>query len=63
MQNVRGSAVLPAGTGKEKKVLVICKGDKQKEALEAGADFVGAEEIIEKIKGRMDRLSGCCCNS
>ena len=49
-QNVRGSVVLPHGTGKEIKVLVICKGDKQKEALEAGADFVGADDVIEKIK-------------
>lgn len=49
-QNIRGSVTLPFGTGKDVKVLVICKGDKQKEAREAGADFVGAEDVIDKIK-------------
>jgi large subunit ribosomal protein L1 len=50
-QNVRGFVTLPAGNGKPVRVLVICKGDKQDEAKAAGADFVGAEEIIEKIQG------------
>ena len=50
-QNIRGVTVLPFGTGKKKKILAICKGPKQDEAKEAGADYVGAEDIIEKIKG------------
>ncbi|MFH1625439.1 MAG: 50S ribosomal protein L1 [Pseudomonadota bacterium] len=50
-QMVRGSAVLPHGTGKEVKVLAFAKGEKEKEAKEAGADFVGAEDLIDKIAG------------
>ena len=49
-QQVRGVVVLPNGTGKSVKVLVIAKGEKAKEAQTANADFVGAEEIIEKIQ-------------
>ena len=49
-QQVRGVVVLPHGTGKSVKVLVIAKGEKAKEAQEAGADFVGAEDMIEKIQ-------------
>ena len=48
-QQVRGSVVLPNGTGKTKKVLVIAKGDKADAAKAAGADIVGAEEIVDKI--------------
>jgi large subunit ribosomal protein L1 len=50
-QMVRGSVVLPNGLGKSVRVLVFAKGEKEKEALEAGADLVGNDEVIEKIKG------------
>ena len=50
-QQVRGVVVLPHGTGKSVKVLVIAKGDKADEAIKAGADFVGAEELVAKIQG------------
>ena len=50
-QMVRSSVVLPNGTGKEIRVLVFAKGDKEKEALEAGADYAGGDEFVEKIQG------------
>ncbi len=50
-QMVRGTVTLPHGTGKEVKVLVIAKGSKADEALEAGADYAGFEEYLDKIKG------------
>ncbi|MBI3016314.1 MAG: 50S ribosomal protein L1 [Candidatus Tectomicrobia bacterium] len=50
-QMVRGSVVYPKGIGKTVKVLVFAKGEKVKEALEAGADYVGAEEYVEKVQG------------
>ncbi len=50
-QLVRGTIVLPHGLGKSKKVLVIAQGEKLKEAEEAGADFVGGEDLVNKIKG------------
>ncbi|MDZ4163727.1 MAG: 50S ribosomal protein L1 [Smithellaceae bacterium] len=49
-QMVRGSVILPNGLGKTVRVLVFAKGEKEKEALDAGADFVGSDDIIEKIK-------------
>ncbi len=50
-QQVRGAVVLPNGTGKVVRVLVFAKGDKAKEAEQAGADFVGAEDMVAKIQG------------
>ncbi|MGZ4778382.1 MAG: 50S ribosomal protein L1, partial [Thermoanaerobaculia bacterium] len=49
-QMVRGTTVLPHGTGQTKRVLVIAQGDKQREAQEAGADFVGGDELVAKIQ-------------
>lgn len=49
-QQVRGAIVLPHGTGKTARVLVFCKEERQKDALEAGADFVGAEDMVQKIQ-------------
>jgi large subunit ribosomal protein L1 len=50
-QMVRGAVVLPHGLGKTVRVLVFAKGEKEKESLDAGADIVGAEDLIERIKG------------
>ncbi len=50
-QQVRGTVVLPHGTGRSVRVLVFAKGEKAREAEQAGADFVGAEDVIEKIQG------------
>ena len=50
-QQVRGAVVLPHGTGKTVRVLVLAKGEKAKEAEAAGADFVGADELVQKIQG------------
>ena len=50
-QNVRGTVVLPHGTGRSVRVAVFAKGDKAKEAEESGADIVGAEDLAEKIQG------------
>ncbi len=50
-QNVRGSVVLPKGTGKKFRILVFAKGEKEKEAREAGAEFAGADDLVAKVQG------------
>ncbi len=56
-QQVRGAIVLPHGTGKTVRVLVFAKGDRAKEAEAAGADYVGAEELVAKIQARTGLIS------
>ncbi|MBF0424712.1 MAG: 50S ribosomal protein L1 [Magnetococcales bacterium] len=61
-QMIRGTAVLPNGTGKTVRVLVFAKGDKVAEALAAGADFAGSDDLVEKIQGGwtdFDRTVAC----
>jgi len=61
---VRGIVTLPHGTGKTIRVLVLCTPDKEEEAMQAGADFVGLDDYVEKIKGGwtdIDVLSPCQC--
>ena len=50
-QNIRGSVVLPKGTGKKFRILVFAKGEKEKEAVDAGAEFVGSDDLVKKIEG------------
>jgi large subunit ribosomal protein L1 len=50
-QNVRGSVVLPKGTGKKYRILVFAKGEKEKEARDAGAEFVGSDDLVAKVQG------------
>lgn len=50
-QSVRGTIVLPHGTGKKVRIAAFCKGEEEKKAKEAGADFVGAEDLISKVQG------------
>lgn len=50
-QNIRGSVVLPKGTGRKFRILVFAKGEKEKEAVDAGAEFVGNDDLVKKIEG------------
>ena len=59
-QQIRGTIVLPNGIGKDVRVLVFAKGEKQSEATDAGADFVGAEDLIEKIEGGWFDFDSIC---
>ena len=59
LQNIRGVLSLPHGTGKEVKVLVFCKGPKQTEAKEAGAEFVGDMELVEKVAAGWTDFDAC----
>ncbi len=58
-QMVRGAVVLPNGTGKKVRVLVFAKGEKEKEALEAGADLAGADELVAQVQGGMLDFDRC----
>jgi large subunit ribosomal protein L1 len=62
-QVIRGSVVLPHGTGKEVKVLVFCEAEKEKEAKDSGADFIGSEETIDKILKENWTGFDCCIST